>query len=165
MCPRVVFGWRTSGGLERGDPWWRCDVDGGEDLTLLVAERGGLLDRAGRTAEGDELEALQLPCDLPPATGALALADADQEQGEPADQHVGADTVLEAVEDGSQGERPLEVAERALGLDQVLVAESDVFGGEIGVGGGEQVLPVQALLGGDLPRRSISRRPLFVWRR
>jgi hypothetical protein len=53
------------------------------------------------------------------------------------------------VEDGAQLERRLQVAEGALGLAQVLVAERDLLGGEIGVGGGKQVLAVQAFLGRD----------------
>jgi hypothetical protein len=44
----------------------------------------------------------------------------------------------------------LEVAEGAFGLAQVLVAERDLLGGQVGVGAGEQVLAVQALLGRDL---------------
>ncbi len=58
--------------------------------------------------------------------------------------------MLEAVKDRAQLERGLEVAEAAFGFEQVLVAERDVFGGEVGVAGGEQVLAVQALLGRDL---------------
>ncbi len=58
--------------------------------------------------------------------------------------------LLEAVEDGPQLERRLQVAEGALGLAQVLVVERDLLGGEVGVGGGEQVLAVQALLGRHL---------------
>jgi len=63
---------------------------------------------------------------------------------------VGADAVLEAVEDGAQLERRFQVAEGAFGLAQVLVAERDLLGGEVGVGRGEQVLAVEALLGGNL---------------
>jgi hypothetical protein len=63
---------------------------------------------------------------------------------------VGADAVFEPVEDGARLEGGLQVAEGALGLAQVLVAERDLLGGQVGVGGGEQVLAVQALLGGDL---------------
>jgi hypothetical protein len=41
---------------------------------------------------------------------------------------VGADAVLEPVEDWPEFERALEVAEAALGFEQVLVAQRDVFG-------------------------------------
>ena len=115
-----------------------------------VGERGGLLDGAVGPGEGDEVQALQFERDPPPGLAGLAFADADQQQREPADQDVRADAVLEAVKDGSQLERGLEIAEAAFGFEQVLVAERDVFGGEVGVTGGEQVLAVQALLGLDL---------------
>ena len=49
------------------------------------------------------------------------------------EQDVGADAVLEAVKDGPQLERGLQVAEAAFGLEQVLVAERDVLGAEVGV--------------------------------
>ena len=65
-------------------------------------------------------------------------------------EHVGADTVVFAVEDGPQQQRALEVAEGALGLLQLLVAERDVLGRQARVAGGEQVLAVEAFLGGDL---------------
>ena len=63
---------------------------------------------------------------------------------------MGADAVLLAVEDGAQQQRALEVLEAALGFEQVLVAERDVVGAERVVGGGDQVLAVEALLVADL---------------
>ena len=71
--------------------------------------------------------------DPPPGLAGLAFGDADQQQREPAEQDVRADAVLEAVEDGPQLERGLQVAEAAFGFEQVLVAERDVLGGEVGV--------------------------------
>ena len=44
--------------------------------------------------------ALEFEGDLSPGVAGLAFGDADQEEREPADQDVGADAVLEAVEDG-----------------------------------------------------------------
>ncbi len=78
-----------------------------------------------------------------------ALGDADEEQGEPAQQHMGADATFEPVEHGPQLEGGLEVAEAAFGFEQVLVAERDVFGGQVRIRGGEQVLAVEAFLGAD----------------
>jgi hypothetical protein len=46
---------------------------------------------------------------------------------------VRADAVLEAVKDRSQLDRALQIAEAAFGLQQVLVAQRDVFGAEVGV--------------------------------
>jgi hypothetical protein len=37
------------------------------------------------------------------------------------------------VKDGPQLDRGLQIAEAAFGCEQVLVAERDVFGGEVGV--------------------------------
>jgi hypothetical protein len=141
---------RRSSGVEGGDAGRRLDLEGGEDRVLGVGGRSGLLDGAGGALQGDEVEALQLGRDPPPAFACGAFGDPDQQQGERADDDVGADSVFESVEDGAQLEGRLQVAEGAFGLAQVLVAERDLLGGEVGVGGGEQVLAVQALLGGDL---------------
>jgi hypothetical protein len=105
-----------SGGLERGDARWRRDLERGEDGALQVGDAGGLLHGAGGALQGDEVEALQLGRDPPPALVGGAFGDPDQQQGEPADDDVGVDAVLEAVEDGAQLERGLEVAEGARGV-------------------------------------------------
>ena len=60
---------------------------------------------AGRAGERDEVQALQLERDPSPGLAGLAFGDADQQQGEPAEQDVGADAVFEAVEDRAQLER------------------------------------------------------------
>ncbi len=73
-----------SGWFERGDPWRRLDLERGEDRALRLGRRGGLLDGAGRSLQGDEVEALQLGRDPPPALVGSSLGDPDQEQGEPA---------------------------------------------------------------------------------
>jgi hypothetical protein len=146
-----------SGWFEGGDPRWCVDLERGEDGALGVAWLGRLLDGAGGAVEGDEGQSLQLGRDPPPALIGGALGDPDQQEGEPADDDVRLDAVLEPVEDGAQLERGLQVAEGALGLAQVLVAERDVFGGEVGVGGGEQVLAVEARLGRDLA--SVDQQP------
>ena len=166
MCLQLAGWWRgVSGWFERGDPGWRLDLERGEDGVLGVGRPGGLLDGAGLALEGDEVESLQFGRDPSPALAALAFGDPDQQQREPADDDVGADAVFEPVEDGAQLQGGLQVAEGAFGFAQVLVAERDLLGGEVGVGGGEQVLAVQALLGRDLaPGRSAAGRSA-VWRR
>ena len=83
--------WPKSGGLEGGDPRRRLDVECGEDRAVDVGCRGCLLDGAGRALQGDEVEALQLGRDPPPALAGGAFSDADQQQREPADDDVGAD--------------------------------------------------------------------------
>ena len=83
-----------------------------------------------------------------PGLAGAAFGDPDEQQREPAEQDVGADAVFEPVEDRAQLQGGLQVAEAAFGLEEVLVAQRDVLGGQVRVGGGEQVLAVQAL-----PRR------------
>lgn len=117
-----------SGGAERGDPGRRRHVGGVVDRGLGVGDGGGLLDRAGGAAERDLVKARELEVDPPPGLISLALGDADQQQREPADQHVRADVVLEAVEHRAELERALEIAESAFGFEQVLVAQRDVLG-------------------------------------
>ncbi len=153
VCPRVAVRAGRAGVVAAGQAGWRVVIRGGawiaervEDLALRVGERGGLLDGAVGPLEGDEVQALEFERDPPPGLFGLAFGDADEQQREPADQDVRADAVLEAVKDGAQLERGLEVAEAAFGFEQVLVAERDVLGGQVGVGGGEQVFAVQALL-------------------
>jgi hypothetical protein len=101
--------------------------------TLVVGELGGLQDRAGGAGEGDEVQAAKLERDAPPRVAGLAFGDADEQQRQPGQQHVGADAVLEAVEDRAQLDRGLRVAKAALGFEQVLVAQRDVLGGQVGV--------------------------------
>jgi hypothetical protein len=62
------------------------------------------------------------------------LGDADEEQGEPAQQHVGADPLFEPVVDGPQVQDGFHVPPAALDLQQLLVAGGDVLGGQLRVG-------------------------------
>jgi hypothetical protein len=147
-----------SGGLERGDPWGRLDVGGGVDVALGVGELCGLRDGAGGAGEGDELQALEFERDPAPGLVGLALGDADQEQREPAEQDVRADAVLEAVEDGPELERGLQIAEAAFGFEQVLVAERDVLGARSGSLGVRRGLRSSARAGqGSFVGRSFGR--------
>jgi hypothetical protein len=104
---------------------------------LGVGEPGGLLDLAGGAGERDEVQALEFAAQVAPGVGGLAFADADEQQRQPADQDVRADALFEPVEDRAQAQDALEVVEGALGFEQVLVAERDVLGGDVGVGGRE----------------------------
>ena len=63
--------------------------------------------------------------------------------------HVGADAVFFAVAHGAQVQRRLHVAPAALDLQQLLVGQRDVLGGERRVAGAQQVLAVEVGLGGD----------------
>ena len=79
----------------------------------------------------------ELAAEVAPGVVGLAFGDPDEQEREPADEDVGADALLEAVEDGAQLEGALEVAEGAFGLEQVLVAERGVLGAEVRVAGGD----------------------------
>jgi hypothetical protein len=136
-----------SGGIERGDGGRGLDRELAQDRALGLGEGRGLLDRAGGPGERDELQPLELGAKPPPAAAGLALGNADEQEREPADHDVGADPLLQAVEDRADPQRPLQVAEGALGLEQVLVAEGGVLGRDLGVGGLERELAVEALLG------------------
>src|SRR6266536_1023031 len=120
-----------------------------EDVLLAGCELGALVAGAGGAGESSEVEALELVAEVAPGLAGGALGDADEQQGEPAEQHVGADPLFLAVVDGPQLQRCLQIAPCALDLEQLFVAEGDVLGGEGGVGGAEQKLAVQALLGVD----------------
>ena len=120
-------------------------VNGG----LLRCGHGGVHDGAGRAGEGDLGLAVHLVADAVPCLLGALLGDADQQQREPADEHVGPDAVFQAVEHRAQQQGGFEVPEPALGLQQVLVRGRDFGRGQVLVGGGQQVLAVQLGLGGD----------------
>jgi hypothetical protein len=80
----------------------------------------------------------------------LAFDDADEQQRQPGEQDVGADAVLEAMEDRAQFDRGLQVAEAAFGFEEVLVAQRDVLGRQVGIAGGQQELAIQLGFGVDL---------------
>src|SRR4030095_9434505 len=75
--------------------------------------------------------------------------DSDQQQRQPAQQHVGADARFQPVVDRPQVDDLLEVAPAAVDLEQLLVAQRDVVGGEVGVAAAQQVLAVEVGLGLD----------------
>lgn len=79
-----------SGWLEGRDARRRLDLEGGEDGALRLGQPRRLLDGAGLALEGDELQALQLGGDPPPALAGSAFGDPDQQEGKPADDDVGA---------------------------------------------------------------------------
>ena len=85
-----------------------------------------------------------------PGVAGGGLDDPDQEQGEPAEDDVGADAVFEPVVDRPQFQGGLHVPPAAFDLQQLLVAQRDVLGGQVRVRAAQQVLPVQVRLGRDL---------------
>src|SRR5215207_4748303 len=73
----------------------RVEGEGGEQVTLALGEFGGLAERAGGSGEGDDVEPVEFGTDGGPGAPGGGLRDAHEEQGEPAQQDVGADAVFE----------------------------------------------------------------------
>jgi hypothetical protein len=99
-------------------------------------------DGVGAPGQGDRVDSAEFERDASPVQPGASFGDADEQQGEPAEQDVGADAGFAAVEHRPQFEGGLQVAEATLGLEQVLVAQRDVLGAQVGIGGGEQVIAV-----------------------
>jgi hypothetical protein len=79
--------------------------------------------RAGEGADGDPVE---LTAQLGPGLAAGVLGDAGQEQGEPAEDDVGADALFFAVVDRAQVDDLLEVSPAALDFQELPVAQGEV---------------------------------------
>ena len=97
-------------------------------LALAWGELAGLGELAVFGAEVALADLAELGADGAPGLTGAGFGDADEDEGEETDQHVGADAVVFAVEDGAEQQRAFEVTEGALGLEQLLVAERDVLG-------------------------------------
>src|SRR6266511_2673755 len=103
--------WRVSR-VERS-PWsgpWGCwgelpevwgvgQLELGQDGALGAGELGALPEGPGGSGEGAKLDPLQLVAQAWPGAAAGGLDGAGQQQGQPAQQHVGADAVFLAVVD------------------------------------------------------------------
>jgi hypothetical protein len=83
---------------------------------------------AKRGRQRSHRQALQLPTQRRPALIGGGLGDADQQQRQPAQRHVGADALLLAVVDRSQVDHLLQIVPAPLDLQQLLVAQRDVLG-------------------------------------
>jgi hypothetical protein len=96
--------------------------------------RGGrlaaLVSEAGVAAEGSLVQALEFAAHVAPGIAGLVLGDTDQQQRQPAELDVRADPVFFAVMHRPQVERGLHVTPTAFDLEQLLVAERDVLGGQ-----------------------------------
>jgi hypothetical protein len=87
-----------------------------------------LTEATGDARKAAELDALKLATQVRPGVGAGVLGDADEQQGQSAEQHAGADALLLAVVDRPQVDDLLDVAPGALDMPQLLVAEGDLRG-------------------------------------
>src|SRR5882757_5343992 len=93
------------------------------------------------------VQALELAPEVGPGVVAGGLDNADQQQSEPAQQHVGAYPVLQTVVDGPQIDDRLHVPPAPFHLKKLLVSQGDVLSAQLRVGGAQEVLAVQVLLG------------------
>jgi hypothetical protein len=82
-------------------------LQGGEDLALAGRRERALGDPTFARLQGHEVHALELVAHASPALPGSVLDEADEEQGEPAELHVGADAVLAVVETGRRRTAPL----------------------------------------------------------
>ncbi|MFG2042255.1 hypothetical protein [Dactylosporangium sp. NPDC048998] len=92
----VLIWVRRSG--RAGMPAWtrvgRVDDERGEQLALGLGELG-LPEGAGRAGEGEGMWPVGLGADALSGLSGGVLPDADEQQGQPAQQHAGADTLLQ----------------------------------------------------------------------
>ena len=125
------------------------DTCGREDRGLTGGRLGPLGHLTGGTREAPEMELVEFRADGPPGLAGRILGDPDEQQGEPAEQDVGPDAILSAVEDRAQSRGSSSCPARPLDLEELLVAEGDVFRGQRRVAGPEQELAVEALFASD----------------
>jgi hypothetical protein len=93
------------------------------------------------------VDLVELAAKFWPRAAAGVLGDPGQEECRPAEGNAGADPVFAPVPDGAQVDDLLHVFPAALDFEQLLVPDGDVFRGQVGVRGAEQVFPVQVFLG------------------
>ena len=141
-------GW-GGGGPEFAELSWLVDVQGGEDAGLGVGGGGAPFHGVGRSGEGAEVDLVEVVAHVPPRVPGAGFGDTDQQEGEPAQHDVSADAGLEAVVDGSQFEGGLHVAPAPFDLEELLVAERDVFDRQGRICGAQQELAVETFLGSD----------------
>ena len=114
---------------------------------LGLADLGALAEGAVGPGEGADDDAVELVGAVGPGGCADVLADAGEQEGEPSEDDVGADPLLFAVVDRLQVDDLLEVPPAAIDFQELLVAQGDVLGGHRRVGGAQEVLAVEVLLG------------------
>ena len=105
MCVVCLRGSVGGGGGDVAEARWLGHTERAEELALVGGEFGALGEFAVGGAEVALLDRQELVADRAPRGDCAQLGDADDHQREEADQHVGADAVLLAVEDGAQQQR------------------------------------------------------------
>src|SRR6266702_7415979 len=136
MCP-VLVGGRVSrragpgvsglpGGFELVDPGRRVDFQGAEDVALGFGDLGALPERAGGAGERADVDAPEFAAQVRPGAAAGVLGDPGEQEGEPAEDDVGADALFLAVADRAEVDDLLHVAPASLDFEELLVSEGDV---------------------------------------
>ena len=116
------------GGFQLVDAGRGVDVQGAEDVALVFGDLGALAEGSDGAGEGADVDAVEFAAQFRPGGAAGVLGDAGEEQGEPAEDDVGADALFFPVVDGAQVDDLLHVAPAAFDFEELLVAEGDVFG-------------------------------------
>src|SRR5689334_5293385 len=120
------FRWSAARGRgELVDPGGRVDAELVEDVVLGPGDLGALAEGSCRAGEGADGDPVELTAQLGPGLAAGVLGDAGQEQGEPAEDEVGADALFFAVVDRAQVDDLLEVSPAALDFQELPVAQGD----------------------------------------
>ena len=134
LGPRRVLELQWSGGgAEFVDFAGRVDGELGEQVAGGLGQLGALPERAGGAGEGAQVNAVEFAAhDRPGACGGV-LGGAGEEEGEPAQQDVGADALFEPVVDRAQVQDGFHVPPAAFDFQELLVADGDVLGGEFRV--------------------------------
>ena len=96
------------------------------------------------------VEPIEFAAGVLPGAASAGLGDPDEQEGEPAEDDVGADAFFEPMVAGPQVDDLFHVPPASLDLQQLLVIERDVLGGQVRVGAAQQILAVEVLLGLDL---------------
>ena len=87
------------------------------------------------------MDLVQFAAQFQPRSAAGILRDPGQQQGQPAQDDVGADPFFLRVVDGARVDDLLHVPPAALDFEQLLVADGEVFCGELRVGGPQVCVP------------------------
>ncbi len=94
---RVAVGSCLHGEFQLVDAGRGRDLQGLEYVPLRFRQLGALSECAGRAGEGADVDLVQFAAQLGPGPAAGVLGDPGQEQGEPAEDDVGAEAVFSPV--------------------------------------------------------------------
>src|SRR5579875_2687005 len=99
---RWCSAWSAGCRLEVDDLPGDGDGELGQEVPLAAAQGGELLECSCGAGEGAGVEAVELAAGAGPGDAGGGLGDADEQEGEPAEDDMGADALLEPVIDRPQ---------------------------------------------------------------